>query len=179
MLYSHLHHHSASQRHNIKDRRMNKGRRKENAGRKTQEDFFTIIFTSQFIAKVRKGCSRFACERVLETKHKLHILTSTTYDRHVVSFLFSWCSTGGLGLTLTGVSEDPLGRVWLPYNICLYLSGILLATALGPNSKCENLISLGKCSLVFDCYLYEVFLFSTFFQMLQIPALHKARLPSV
>ena len=39
--------------------------------------------------RVRKGCSRFACERVLETEHKLHILTSTTYDRHVVSFLFS------------------------------------------------------------------------------------------
>ena len=35
------------------------------------------------------------------------------YDRHVVSFLFSWCSTGGLGPTLSGVSESPLGRVWL------------------------------------------------------------------
>ena len=32
---------------------------------------------------------RFACERVLEREHKLHILTSTTYDRHVVFFLFS------------------------------------------------------------------------------------------
>ena len=41
----------------------------------TQEDFFTNIFTSHFIARVRKGCSRFACERVLETEHKLHILT--------------------------------------------------------------------------------------------------------
>ena len=34
------------------------------------------------------------------------------YDRHVVSFLFSCCLTGGLGLTLSGVSESPLGRVW-------------------------------------------------------------------
>ena len=34
------------------------------------------------------------------------------YDRHVVSFLFSCCSTGGLGLTLSGVSESPLSRVW-------------------------------------------------------------------
>ena len=33
------------------------------------------------------------------------------YDRHVVSFLFSCCSTGGLGFTLSGVSESPLGRV--------------------------------------------------------------------
>ena len=42
---------------------------------KMQEDFFNNIFTSHFIARVRKGCSRFACERVLETEHKLHILT--------------------------------------------------------------------------------------------------------
>ena len=47
----------------------------KDAGRKTPEDFFTIIFTSHFIARVRKGCSRFACERVLETEHKLYILT--------------------------------------------------------------------------------------------------------
>ena len=46
LLYSHLHVH-ASQRHNIKDRRM-----KENAWRKTQEDFFSNIFTSHFICKV-------------------------------------------------------------------------------------------------------------------------------
>ena len=87
------------------------------AWRKTPEDFFSNIFTSHFIARVRKGCLRFACERVLETEHKLHILTSTTYDRHVVSSLFSWCSTSGLGLTLSGVSKNPLGRVWLPYHI--------------------------------------------------------------
>ena len=90
MLYSYLHVHSASQRHNIKDRRMNKRRMiKTHEGRKTQEDFFRKIFTSHFFAKVRKGCWRVACERVLETEHKLHILTSTAYDRHVVSFLFS------------------------------------------------------------------------------------------
>ena len=40
MLYSHLHVHAASQRHNNKDRCMNKRR---------IEDFFTIIFTSHFI----------------------------------------------------------------------------------------------------------------------------------
>ena len=38
---------------------------------KTQEDFFTKIYTSHFIARVRKGCSRVACERELETEHKL------------------------------------------------------------------------------------------------------------
>ena len=44
---------------------------KENAWRKTQEDFFNKIYTSHFIARVPKGCSRFACERELETEHKL------------------------------------------------------------------------------------------------------------
>ncbi len=38
---------------------------------KTQEDFFNKIFTSHFIARVRKGCSGFVCERELETEHKL------------------------------------------------------------------------------------------------------------
>ena len=33
LLYSHLHVHAASQRHNIKDRRMKKGSRKEDTGR--------------------------------------------------------------------------------------------------------------------------------------------------
>ena len=33
VLYSHLHHYSVSQRHNIKDRRMKKGSRKEDARR--------------------------------------------------------------------------------------------------------------------------------------------------
>ena len=60
---------------------------------------------------------RFACERVLETEHKLHILTSTTYDRHVVSFLFPWCSTRGRGLTLLNAG---------------FLYGILSASSLDP-----------------------------------------------
>ena len=39
VLYSHLHHHSASQRHNMKDRRRNEGRMiKTHEGRKTQEE---------------------------------------------------------------------------------------------------------------------------------------------
>ena len=41
-------------------------------------------FTSHFIARVRKGCSRFACERVLETEHKLHILTPLLWPSRCV-----------------------------------------------------------------------------------------------
>ena len=42
---------------------------------KTQEDFFNKIFTSHFIARVRKGCVGFYCERKLETEHNWNILT--------------------------------------------------------------------------------------------------------
>ena len=133
MLYSHL------QRHNNKDagrktHDKDAGRKTQewrtHEGWKTQEDFFNSIFTSLFIARFEKGCSRFACERVLETEHKLHILTSTTYDRLVVSFLFSWCSTRGLGvhcwmlaffMHLISIfsgpqiirASSPIGLVWL------------------------------------------------------------------
>ena len=57
-------------------------------------------------------------------------MTHHSYGRHVVSFLFSWCSTGGLGTHSAGwsatsyqqlfrspnsieVLEGPLGRLWL------------------------------------------------------------------
>ena len=88
------------------------------------------IFTSHFIARVRKGCVGFYCERELEIEHNCNILTAHSYGRHVESFLFSWCSTGGLGAhsagwsatsyqqllwspNSIGVPEGPLGRVWL------------------------------------------------------------------
>ena len=64
----------------INDRRTNKGRRK------TSLTTYLPLNLLQGFERVVQG---FACERVLETEHKLHILTSTTYDRHVVSFLFS------------------------------------------------------------------------------------------
>ena len=55
---------------------------------KTQEDFFIKIFTSHFIARVRKGCSRFACERELETEHNWNMLTPKLTAISVVSFSF-------------------------------------------------------------------------------------------
>ena len=116
------------------DTMINDASRKE-AGRKTHEDFFRKIFTSHFIARVRKGCWRVACERMLETEHKLHILTPLLWPSRCV--LFSWCwgplhrgfprapsigcgfhyhiwslLSGTLLATASGVSEVPLGRVW-------------------------------------------------------------------
>ena len=58
MLYTHIQHH-------------NDTIIKTQWQRQMQEDFITKISTSHFIARVRKGCSRFACERVLETEQKL------------------------------------------------------------------------------------------------------------
>ena len=80
----------------------------KDAGRKTQEDFFRKIFTSHFIARVRKGCSRVACEREVETEHKLHILTPLLWPSRCVFLVLLM-----LGSTPSGVSEGPLGRVVL------------------------------------------------------------------
>ena len=78
-----------------------------NAGRKTQENSFRIIFNSHFIARVRKGCLRVACERMLETERKLHILTPLLWPSRCVFIVHLM-----LGSTPSGLSEGPLGLVW-------------------------------------------------------------------
>ena len=80
---------------------------------KTQEVRHTkpslqIYFTSHFIARVRKGCSRVACERVLETEYKLHILTPLLWPSRYVFLVLLM-----LGSTPSGGSERPHGQVWL------------------------------------------------------------------
>ena len=90
---------------------------KDNARRKTQEwrtqeDFFKKIFTSHFIARVRKGCSNFACERVLETEHKLHILTPLLWPSRCVLLVLLMFNQRSWGPLHRGFSEGPLGRVW-------------------------------------------------------------------
>ena len=79
-----------------------------NNNKQTSEDFFRKLFTSDFIARVRKGCSRFACERVLETEHKLHILTPLLWPSRCIFLVLLMP-----GSTPSGFSENPLGRVWL------------------------------------------------------------------
>ena len=54
-----------------------------------QKLLYKSICTSHFIVRVRKGYSRFACERELETKHNCNILTPTLMAVSVVSFSFS------------------------------------------------------------------------------------------
>ena len=87
---------------------------------KAQVDFFRKIFTSHFIVTVRKGYSRFACERVLETEQKLQYFNPIVMAVSIVSFSFSRCSTGGQRPTLLGDG---------------FLYCILSATSLDPNSS--------------------------------------------
>ena len=102
------------------NRRKNKGRRKED----TRRLLYKYIYLSIY-CKVRKGCWRFACERVLETEHKLHILTPLLWPSRCVFLVLLM-----LGSTLSGLSEGPLGRVWpsLPHLVssCLEVCWQLL-----------------------------------------------------
>ena len=82
--------------------------RNDNAGIKTQEDFFiNIFYLSVFIARVRKGCSRFACERVLETEHKLHILTPLLWPSRCVFLVLLDAQPEVLGSTPSGLFRGP------------------------------------------------------------------------
>ena len=53
----------------------------------TQEDFFINICTSHFIVRVQKGCSRFVCERELETEQKLQYFDLHSYVSLVLQML--------------------------------------------------------------------------------------------
>ena len=103
MLYSHLHHHSASQRHNIKDRRMNKRRMiktQEGRHKKTSFEKYSPLILLQ-------GFEKLASERILETERKLHILTPLLWPSRCVFIVLLM-----LGSTPSGLSEGPLGLVW-------------------------------------------------------------------
>ena len=102
-----------------------------------------------------QGFERLVCERMLETEHKLHILTPLLWPSRCV--LFSWCwgplhrgfpraPSVGCGLpyhisSLTlwesagncigGVPSAPSVGCGLPFHIWSLLSGSLLATASG------------------------------------------------
>ena len=75
MLYSHLQHHNDTIIKDKDARRKDKDARRKEAGMKDARRLLYKYFTSHFIARFEKGYSKFACERVLETEHKLHILT--------------------------------------------------------------------------------------------------------
>ena len=89
-----------------------------------------------------KGYSRFACERELETEHKLHYFDLYSYGRQLCVFLvlqmLNWRPWGPLCWVLAfftasyqhllwspnsfGVPEGPLGQVWLSLPHLVYNS---------------------------------------------------------
>ena len=77
-------------------------------------------FTSHFIARVQKGCSRFACERELETEHNWNILTPKL-----------WPSTLCLSHS-SDAQPEPWGSTLLGAG---FLYCILSASSLDPNSS--------------------------------------------
>ena len=74
---------------------------------KTQENFFIKIYTSPFIARVRKGCSMFAWETELETEHNWNILTPKLWSATLC------LSRSTLDPNSIRAPESPFGRVWL------------------------------------------------------------------
>ena len=69
---------------------------------KTQEDFFNKIFTSHFIARVRKGLLKVCVGEGAGDRTELKYFDPTLMAVNVVSFSFSWCSTGGPGVHSAG-----------------------------------------------------------------------------
>ena len=94
MLYTHLLHHDTTII-------------KTDAHRKTHEDFFNNILPLTLFVRFEKGYSRLHVRGCWRPNINF-IFRSHCYDRHVVSFLFSWC----WGPLHRGFSDDPLGRVW-------------------------------------------------------------------
>ena len=69
---------------------------------KTQEDFFTNIFTSHFIARVRKGLLKVCVWEGAGDRTELKYFDLHSYGRQRCVFLVLWCSTGGPGVHSAG-----------------------------------------------------------------------------
>ena len=105
--------------------------------KQTQEASLTKYLPLTLLQGFEKGYSRFARERELETEQNWNILTPTLMAVNVVSFSFSWCSTGGPGVhsarcwlsllhlisnfsgpqTLSGFPRAPSAGCGFPYHI--------------------------------------------------------------
>ena len=138
LLYSHLHVHAASQRYNNKDRRTQKDawritqewRTHEGRCKKTSLEKYSPLNLLQGFERVVQG---FVCERMLETEHKLHILTPLLWPSRCVFLVLLDAQPEVLGSTPLGLFRGPPSvGCGLPYHIWSLLSGSLLATALGP-----------------------------------------------
>ena len=71
------------------------------------KDAWRLLFKYIYLSLYCKGFERLACERVLETERKLHILTPLLWPSRCVFIVLLM-----LGSTPSGLSEGPLGLVW-------------------------------------------------------------------
>ena len=80
---------------------------------KTQKDFFNKIFTSRFIARVRKGCVGFYCERELETEHNWNVLTPKLWPSALCNSRSPWLLNRSPGVHSAGCWLSLLQLVYL------------------------------------------------------------------
>ena len=105
LLYSHLQHHNDT---TIKTHAwwitQEERTQEQLRCRKTSLTTYLPLTLLQGFERVVQG---FACERVLEIEHKLHILTPLLWPSRCVFLVLLM-----LGSTPSRLSEGPLGRVW-------------------------------------------------------------------
>ena len=104
MLYSHVPYHNDTIITTQWQRQTQEWRTQEGKRRKTS---LQIYLPLSLLQEFERGCSMFTCERVLETEHKLHILTPLLWPSRRVFLVLLM-----LGSTPSGLSEGHLGRVW-------------------------------------------------------------------
>ena len=97
---------TASQRHNDKDarRKTHEERKQEGRRRKTSLQLYLPLTLLQGFERLFKGLH---VRGMLETEDKLHILNPLLWPSRCVVLVLLM-----LGSTPSGLSEDPLGRVW-------------------------------------------------------------------
>ena len=80
---------------------------KTDAWRITQEDFFNNILPLTLFVRFERVVQGFACERVLETEHKLHILTPLLWPSRCVFLVLLDAQPEVLGSTPSGLFRGP------------------------------------------------------------------------
>ena len=121
MLYTHLPYHNDSIIKTHAERRKRKTQEETTQDKDAGRLLFKYIYLSLYCKGFESVVQGFACERVLETEHKLHILTPLLWPSRCVFLV----------LSMLGFPRTPLVRCGFPYHIWSLLSGSLLATASG------------------------------------------------
>ena len=107
LLYTHLPYHTDSIIKTHAERRKRKTQEETTQDKDAGRLLFKYIYLSLYCKGFERVVQGFACERVLETEHKLHILTPLLWPSRCVFLVLLM-----LGSTPSGLSEGPLGRVW-------------------------------------------------------------------